>query len=63
MLRLIFCGFPVFGQGGGLSQDLQRDLEEAINMYTAAVSKVKYTQTVAVLIGSDLTEKLGNLRC
>ena len=48
---------------GGLSQDLQRDLEEAINMYTAAVSKVKYTQTVAVLIGSDLTEKLGNLRC
>ena len=49
MLRLIFCGFPVFGQGGGLRQDLQRDLEEAINMYTAALSKVKYIHSSSIV--------------
>ena len=48
MLRLIFVAFLSLDRGG-LSQDLQRDLEEAINMYTAAVSKVKYTHSSSIV--------------
>ena len=47
MLRLIFVAFLSLDRGG-LSQDLQRDLEEAINMYTAAVSKVKYIHSSSI---------------
>ena len=36
MLRLIFVAFLSLDRGG-LSQDLQRDLEEAINMYRCSI--------------------------